>query len=138
MLTRRARYLDHDIFIYPIALTTDERKTFFGALVAETNRLYDTPRFYNTLFSNCTNELAKTAGLKWNTAFITTGYAPQHLFKTGTIPGKTEDLFEALKTAANVTALIEATNDTEAARFDAAFLQAIKSRFRDAQTEPAG
>lgn len=85
VLTRRARYLNHDVFIYPVRLTKTERMAFFGALAAETNQLYEAPRFYNTLFSNCTNELAKTAGLDWNMAFITTGYAPQHLYKTGTI-----------------------------------------------------
>ena len=131
VLTRRARYLDHEIFVYPISLTDGERKAFFDALVDETNRLYARPRFYNTLFSNCTNELAKTAGLKWNSAFITTGYAPQHLFKVETIPGRADGVaFEAVKNAAHATDLIEAVNDHNTASFDAAFLTGIKARFR--------
>jgi len=130
VLTRRARYLDHEIFVYPIALSEEERVAFFRALATQTNALYEKPRFYNTLFSNCTNELAKTAGLKWNSAFITTGYAPQHLYKVGTIPGKSTGLaFETLKNAGHVTALIQAADDGDAARFDADFLQAIKARF---------
>jgi len=135
VLTRRARYLDHELFVYPIALTDAERKAFFGALVDETNRLYTRPRFYNTLFSNCTNEWAKTAGLKWNSAFITTGYAPQHLFKVGTIPGLADGVtFEAVKNAAHVTDLIETASDHDTVSFDAEFLKAIKARFRGVQT----
>jgi len=130
VLTRRARYLDHEIFVYPVALSQGEREAFFGALVAETNRLHDRPRFYNTLFSNCTNELAKTAGLKWNSAFITTGYAPQHLFKVGTIPGRSEGLeFEAIKRAAQMTDVIETIDDQSGAGFDGAFVREIRARF---------
>lgn len=130
VLTRRARYLEHEIFVYPIALSKSERKSFFGALVAETNRLYERPRFYNTLFSNCTNELAKTAGLKWNSAFITTGYAPQHLFKVGTIPGKAEGIdFARMKDAAHVTTLIKQADDASTVGFDAEFLAGLRVRF---------
>lgn len=130
VLTRRARYLDHEIFVYPLALTEADRRAFFGALAAKTNKLYDHPRFYNTFFSNCTNELAKTAGLPWNMAFITTGYSPQHLFRVGTIPGRADGLsFEALQKAAHVTALIEMAPDETTAGFDAAFLAGLKARF---------
>lgn len=130
VLTRRARYLDHEIFVYPIALTPADRRAFFGALAAKTNKLYDQPRFYNTFFSNCTNELAKTAGLPWSMAFITTGYSPQHLFKVGTIPGREEGLsFEALREAALVTDLIEQAPDETTTGFDRAFLAGLKARF---------
>lgn len=139
VLTRRARYLEHEIFVYPITLNMDERKAFFGALVDKTNTLVDTPRFYNTLFSNCTNELAKTAGLKWNSAFITTGYAPQHLFKVGTIAGKAEGLsFAATKEAAHVTDMINTISDADTTEFDQAFLRAIKARFGALQSERSG
>ena len=139
VLTRRARYLEHEIFVYPITLNMDERKAFFDALVDKTNTLVDTPRFYNTLFSNCTNELAKTAGLKWNSAFITTGYAPQHLFKVGTIAGKAEGLsFAATKEAAHVTDMINTISDADTTEFDQAFLRAIKARFGALQSERSG
>ncbi len=130
VLTRRARYLDHEIYVYPISLSDAQRRTFFQALVEETNQLAKTPRFYNTLFSNCTNELAKTAGLKWNSAFITTGYAPQHLFKVGMIAGKADGhSFAATKNAAHVTDIITRINDADTILFDRAFLRAIKARF---------
>lgn len=139
VLTRRARYLDHELYVYPISLDDDARRSFFEALVAETNQLVETPRFYNTLFSNCTNELAKTAGLKWNTAFITTGYAPQHLFKVGTISGKADGVsFKAIKDAAHVTKMINTISDAEPMGFDQAFLRAIKARYRALQSGASG
>lgn len=135
VLTRRARYLKHDIFIYPIALSIEDRRAFFNALLDQTNTLYETPRFYNTLFSNCTNELAKTAGLKWNSAFITTGYAPEHLYKVGTITGKADGIsFEALKSAADVTDLIKSTSDQDATEFGKDFLIGLKARFGGVQS----
>ena len=130
VLTRRARYLDHEIFVYPLNLNPEERLAFIGALADKTNKLYEKPRFYNTLFSNCTNELAKTAGLTWNLAFITTGYAPQHLFRTGMIPGRADDIgFQDTKSAANVTELIETVSDDTLDAFNAAFLEGLRARF---------
>lgn len=136
VLTRRARYLKHEVFVYPIALTQEDRPAFFGALINKTNRLYQRPRFYNTLFSNCTNELAKTAGLPWNSAFMLTGNAPQHLFKVGTIPGRGNGwTFDRLKEAAKVTDLIQTVDDEEASLFDRGLLTAMKARFKALQAD---
>lgn len=136
VLTRRATYLDHDVFVYPLSLTEEQRRTFFGALVSKTNKLSETPRFYNTLFSNCTNELAKTAGLSWNVAFMLTGKAPDHLFKVGTIAGKEEGIvFEDLKQAAHVTDLVQSIDGAEKAGFDRDFLGALKLRFKGVQSQ---
>lgn len=130
VLTRRARYLRHDIYVFPLALSKLEQRQFITALTEETNRLYESPRFYNTLFSNCTNELAKTAGLSWNPAFILTGNSPQHLFSVGTIPGQTEGArFEAMRAAALVSDLINAVRDDRPDAFDAELLQGLRERF---------
>lgn len=136
VLTRRARYLKHDVFVYPVQLSKEDRQAFFQALVGQTNQLFQQPRFYNTLFSNCTNELAKTAGLKWNSAFILTGNAPAHLFEVGTIPGKEKGWqLERLKDAARVTDLIISIDDRDKEVFDTAFLTAIKSKFEGLQAK---
>lgn len=138
VLTRRARFLRHDVFVYPVDLSKEERIAFFEALVEKTNQLYQTPRFYNTLFSNCTNELAKTAGLKWNMAFFTTGYAPNHLYKVGLIPGQAENTpFETLKQAGDVTDLVASARHATPEEFDVYFLKAIKARFRGLQAGSA-
>lgn len=40
----------------------------------------------NTLFPNCTNELARAAGLAWTPEFVLTGGADEFLFERGFIP----------------------------------------------------
>ncbi|MEO0881090.1 MAG: DUF4105 domain-containing protein [Pseudomonadota bacterium] len=130
LLTRRARYLKHDVFLYPVHLTEGDRQAFFGALVEKTNGLYETPRFYNTLFSNCTNELAKTAGLNWNSAFILTGYAPHHLWREGVVPGRAQDIgFDDIRARANMAETIKGLPDRSEEVFDRALLAALRRRF---------
>ncbi|MEM7662319.1 MAG: DUF4105 domain-containing protein [Pseudomonadota bacterium] len=130
LLTRRARYLKHDIFLYPLDLSEVERRAFFYALVDKTNALYETPRFYNTLFSNCTNELAKTAGLDWNSAFILTGYSPQHLWREGVVPGRAEGTpFEAMRGQANMAETLKALPDGSVEAFNRALLAELRKRF---------
>ena len=63
----------------------------FEHFIKRTNDLKDNPRFYNTLFSNCTNELAKAVNdafpkaLPWNISWITTGRAAHWLIELGYI-----------------------------------------------------
>ncbi|MEM9668048.1 MAG: DUF4105 domain-containing protein [Pseudomonadota bacterium] len=130
LLTRRARYLKHEIFLYPLELSAADRNAFFGALVAKTNALYDRPRFYNTLFSNCTNELAKTAGLPWNSAFILTGYSPQHLWREGVVPGRAEGAaFEDMRARADMAETIKALPDGSVAEFNSVLMEQLRERF---------
>ena len=63
----------------------------FKTLAEETNTLADHPRFYNTLFDNCTNELAKIvrkanpAALPWYSLYVLPGYADYFLYDHGYI-----------------------------------------------------
>ncbi|MEM7004772.1 MAG: DUF4105 domain-containing protein [Pseudomonadota bacterium] len=135
LLTRRARYLKHEIFLYPLDLSASDRRAFFGALVNKTNSLYETPRFYNTLFSNCTNELAKTAGLDWNSAFILTGYSPQHLWREGVVPGRADGTpFEDIRARADMAETLKALPDQSRFAFNTALLAVLKERFNGVQS----
>ena len=87
LLTRRAVMLDHAVFVYPLMLTETQKRDLLSRLVDRTAALEAHPRFYNTLYSNCTNELAKATDLDWNIAFILTGLSDEHLYKQGFIPG---------------------------------------------------
>lgn len=130
LLTRRVRYLKHDVFLYPLNLSETDRTAFFRALLEETNRLYERPRFYNTLFSNCTNELAKTSGLDWNSAFILTGYAPKHLWREGVVPGRADGLpFETVRNQADTARIIDALPDGTTAEFNRNLMAALRQRF---------
>jgi hypothetical protein len=82
LLTRRAVMLDHETFVYPVAITGEQSRTLLRDLLERTDSLETRARYYNTLFSNCTNELAKAAGFDWAPAFIFTGRSDEYLFRS--------------------------------------------------------
>jgi len=116
LLTRRARLLGRDLHAYRLELTPAQRVAYFRSLVARTAAIAERPRFYNTLRSNCTNELAKAAGLDWDPAFILTGGAAEALFERGLIAG---DDFAAVKARAEIADAIRARPSWTPEAFDA-------------------
>ena len=125
LLTRRAVMLDHEVFVYPVAITDEQRRVLLRRVLERTEELETRPRFYNTLFSNCTNELAKAAGFHWAPAFILTGTSDEYLFDRGIIPGES---FEAAHAASDMTAFIAANAGLSAIDFDAAILAELRRR----------
>lgn len=125
LLTRRAVMLDHEIFVYPVAINDEQKRALLTRLLARGDELERRPRYYNTLFSNCTNELAKAAGFSWAPAFILTGQSDEYLFRRGIIPG---DSFEAAHARSDVTAFVQSLNAAPAAGFDAALLAELRRR----------
>jgi hypothetical protein len=125
LLTRRAVMLDHEVFVYPVAVTSEQRRTLLRNLLERTDALEQRPRYYNTLFSNCTNELAKAAGFHWAPAFILTGQSDEYLFRRGVIPGAN---FEAAHTRSDMTAFIQRLNGEPAPAFDVALLTELRRR----------
>jgi len=99
LLTRRAVMLDRELELYPLDLTRDQAAAFVLSVLQRTAALAEKPRFYNTLHSNCTNELAKAAGLSWDPAFILTGGAARALHRRGLIAG---DTFDAARARARI------------------------------------
>ena len=122
LLTRRAVYLDHEVYLYRLELTPGEARAYLTALIERTAAIEARPRFYNTLTSNCTNELAKSGGLAWHPAFILTGGAARALHGRGRIAG--ED-FDAVKAAADMTKTVRALSAEPPERFNAALLQRL-------------
>lgn len=133
-LVRRAVLLNHDVYIYPLAITDPQKQMLLSNLLARTEALETEPRWYNTLFSNCTNELAKAAGIKWHYSFFLTGKSDEHLFRSGTIPGSS---FEVAHAEADVSALIRELNAVDPAQFDAALLEELRAR-RERAATPEG
>jgi len=126
LMTRRAVMLQHETFVYPLQLTDQTEQTLLRNLLARTQALETTPRFYNTFGSNCTNELAKAANLKWHSSFVLTGGAAKHLFDMKVIPGVT---FETARARADVTAFVKTLRDAQSnAAFDAALLGELRRR----------
>jgi hypothetical protein len=128
LLTRRAVMLDHNVFVYPIVLTETQQRDLLSRLVGRTEALETHPRFYNTLYSNCTNEIAKATDLKWNIAFILTGLSDEHLYEQGFLPGAR---FEEAHARADVTEFVQSWNESAqpGASFDADALAELRRRW---------
>ena len=124
-LTRRAVMLDHDIYVYPVSISDAQKQVLLMRLLERTDRLEREPRYYNTLFSNCTNELAKAAGLHWAPAYILTGASDEYLYQRGIIPG---DSFAEAQRRADVTRFVQNLNEQPASAFDAALLAELRRR----------
>ncbi len=124
-LTRRAVMLGHEVFVYPVALDSTRKRSLLTRLLARTRDLENRPRYYNTLFSNCTNELAKAADLDWTPEFILTGGSDEYLFRRRVIPGAS---FEVAHARSDMTAYVRTLNSAPASGFDAALLAELRRR----------
>jgi Domain of unknown function (DUF4105) len=125
LLTRRAVMLDHEVFIYPVDIPTEQDRTLLTRLVERTHALETQPRYYNTLFSNCTNELAKAAGFHWAPAYILTGRSDEYLYRRHIIPGAS---FEQAHRRSDMTQFIKAMNSVPAADFNRRILEELRRR----------
>lgn len=120
LLTRRAVYMDKALYMYPLVLSHSEAEAYLRTLLEQTQHIEDHPRFYNTLTSNCTNELAKSAGLAWHPAFVLTGGADKALFEMGRIAGPRQ--FDVVKAHARIDGLVIKKASRDEAAFNAALV----------------
>lgn len=125
LLVRRAVMLDHEVFVYPVAITDEQARTLLMNVLRRTESLETQPRYYNTILSNCTNELAKAAGFRWAPAFVLTGRSDEHLFERGIIPGES---FAAAHARSNLADFVRALNRAPAERFDVELLSELRRR----------
>jgi hypothetical protein len=89
---RRAVLEKNQLYMYPLVGSIDSARRLLLDLAEVSQQLETQPRFYNTLTSNCTNELAKVANqaqpgaIPPNIALIFPGYADNLLYDLGFIP----------------------------------------------------
>lgn len=124
-LTRRVVMLDHEVFLYPVNITDAQNRALLMTLLERTQALETRPRYYNTIFSNCTNELAKAAGFPWAPAFILTGRSDEYLFERGIIPGES---FEQAHARSDITKFVRELNSAPPEAFDKALLAEMRRR----------
>lgn len=116
ILSRIAVSLQHELYAYKLDVSPEQARAIFDHFVERTNTLHDQPRFYNTLTSNCTNELAKAVNsafpnaLPWHHSHILTGYSARRLYDLGFI--KSEQPFEEVKARAAVSDIIRHASST--------------------------
>lgn len=135
ILTRITVGLDHNLYAYKLDLEDDQIKKLFEYFVWRSNALADRPRFYNTLHSNCTNELAKAvneafpSALPWHRSWIMTGRSAKWLHKLGFVRSGPEEDFETLTTRADIQPFAKMHRDRE----PHAFANAWRAEFSTVQ-----
>ena len=90
------------------------RRKLLGLYVEKMNGLTRRPRFYNTLFSNCTTEVVRIMGaagrrvpLNWRV--LVSGYVPQYLHELGMLEDTRS--FEQVSADADIGAAARAADD---------------------------
>lgn len=125
LLVRRAVMLGHEVFVYPVSITDEQKRMLLRHLLERSESLETAPRYYNTITSNCTNELAKAAGFHWAPAYVFTGRSDEYLFRRHIIPGRT---FDDAHARSDMTGFIRALNGVPKAQFDAELLAELRRR----------
>ena len=112
ILTRIAVDLDHDLYAYRLNVTPEQAQAILMHFINRTNTLAEHPRFYNTLISNCTNELAKAVNsafpgaLPWHFAHVLTGHSAERLHELGFLSPQAT-AFEDISASANIRQLVQ-------------------------------
>jgi hypothetical protein len=112
---RRAVVEKNRLYMYPLVGSIESARRLFLQLARTSQQLESQPRFYNSLTSNCTNELAKVANeaqpgaVPPNIALVFPGYAASYLYDLGFIP--TDAPFEAVRQRYAITDAVTATID---------------------------
>ncbi len=127
LLVRRAVMLDHEVFLYPVDISDERNRTLLRHLLERSQSLSHTPRYYNTIVSNCTNELAKAAGFHWAPAYVLTGRSDEYLYRRGILPGGS---FTQAHARSDVTEFVQALNQAPPEVFDRVLLQELRRRNR--------
>ena len=89
LVTRRVELLDYPLTRYRVSVPHESLGRIFEQFVAETAELAATPRWYNTLTTNCTNSLVmyvnevKAEAIPWHYSLVLTGRADEYLAELG-------------------------------------------------------
>lgn len=133
MLGNSAFAAGDDVYMYRLALAPAQKRAVLQAMLDETAALAAAPRWYNTLFSNCTNVLARTVNrgspgaVPFDKAWYLPGYADAFLYREGFIAG--DGGFAALRSRALVTSSIARHYDVQdPARFSQALRADLLAR----------
>lgn len=100
------------LYLYPLAIPLSHQKAVLKAMIDETEALVAEPRWYNTLFSNCTNVLARAVNkvapgaLPLDISWVLPGYADEFLYENGFL--KDAGSFDKTHDLAHISPLIRA------------------------------
>ncbi len=89
LVTRRVELLDYPLTRYRVSVPGEHLPRIFEQFAEETAMLATTPRWYNTLTTNCTSSLVsyvnevKADAIPWNYSLVLTGRADTYLTRLG-------------------------------------------------------
>lgn len=89
---QRAVLRKSELYMFPLTISKKETQGLLLQLAKDTQELESHPRFYNSLFANCTNELAKSANkskpgiIPFNIALFFPGFSDKELYRLKLIP----------------------------------------------------
>jgi len=138
VLSRIGIKLDHPVYAYKLTLERDQAMMIFNHFIKRTNELAETPRFYNTFHSNCTNELAKVVNdafpgaLPWHKSWVLTGKSEKWLHSLGFM-GYTDEPFKALQARSDIQPLIK--GHVKADDFSEQWRNGLMQQLESLQTE---
>ncbi len=78
------------VSLFPLRLSPEQARTLFVSYIAMANQLAETPRFYQTITTNCTTVIFKLArliepGIPLDWRILLSGYLPDYLYNHGVI-----------------------------------------------------
>ncbi len=85
-ILRRTKYAkSQDVYLYRLHMDTDQVREIFQEYVRETNALHATPRWYNTLYSNCTTSVyqQRNGKMSWDWRIVLNGSVDKMLYEWG-------------------------------------------------------
>jgi hypothetical protein len=89
LVRRRVEYLDYPLTRYRVTISNENVARHFRQFVRETAELAVTPRWYNTLTTNCTSSLiqyvneVEPGSIPWHYSFVLTGRTDDYLARLG-------------------------------------------------------
>ena len=101
----RTNVRGEDVRIYHLRMAPAQARALLLEYVAEANDLARTPKFYNSLTSNCTTEIFRMAralhpGLQLDYRLLLSGYLPDYLYDLGGLDGSIP--FEVLRDRSHI------------------------------------
>ncbi len=109
LILLRTRYRKARVYLFPLNLTEQEAQVAFRDALERANELYERPEFYNTLTSNCTNNIVphieRATGILfgYDPRLVLTGLTDRVLYDFGLVDGTVS--YELTRKKADITEL---------------------------------
>ncbi|WP_459868845.1 Lnb N-terminal periplasmic domain-containing protein [Halomonas shantousis] len=124
----RSNVRGEDVYLYRVQLPAGAARALFLSYLEEAHALHEAPRFYNTLFTNCTTlvfDMVKhiVPGLPLDSRLILSGYLPDYVYDLGGLD--TSRPFDELHSRGYINPRARASDDARG-RSTAGFSTAIR------------